>query len=230
MGKVLGLLVLVALLVVGDRGAAAYAGRSLAGELQRTGGLTAAPSVDVGGFPFLTQALRGRYDRIEVRASDVPAGEATLSALEAVLTGAEVPLSDALSGAVERVPVEQVEARVRLPYDELSRRSGGRRLTVAPEGDRLRVRGEVEVLGRTLMASALSTVALEGDTVVVRAQSFDVAGGAVDAVLTRALGDRLDLRVPVRDLPYGLVLRDVSVQPEGVVVGASASDTVLSRP
>lgn len=227
MKRLLGLLLLVALLAVLDRGAAAYAERALATELQSSGGLVQRPQIDVGGFPFLTQAVRGRYDRIEVAATDVPAGERTLTRLDAVLTGVRVPLGDVVSGVVDEVPVDAVDARVVLSYAELSRVSGDRRLTVAAAGDRVRVTGEVEVLGRQVEASAVSTVALEGDVVVVTAQAFEVGSRVADAVLTRALRGRLDLRVPVRDLPYGLVLESITTGPDGVVVRTTASDTVL---
>ncbi|MCW2615932.1 MAG: hypothetical protein JWN08_2926 [Frankiales bacterium] len=224
------LAVLAVLLLVADRASAALASRALADELQRSGGLSARPTVDVGGFPFLTQAVGGRYDRIEVRAEDVPAGEVRLAGLEAVLNGVQVPLGDALSGSVAAVPVDRVDARVRLAYDVLARRSGGRRLSVAPAGARVRVTGSVEVLGQTVSATALSRVALDGDVVVVTAESFEVGNGVANAVLSRALGDRFDLRVPVRGLPYGLRVEQVSVEPDGVVVTAAAVDAVLTRP
>lgn len=222
--------VLFVLLLVADRACAALASRVLADELQRSGGLSSRPTVDVGGFPFLTQAVGGRYDRIEVRAEDVPAGEVRLAQLEAVLTGVQVPLGDALSGTVGAVPVDRVDARVRLAYDVLSRRSGGRRLSVTPAGDRVRVTGSVEVLGQAVSATALSRVALDGDVVVVTAESFEVGNGVANAVLSRALGQRFDLRVPVRGLPYGLRVERVTVEPDGVVVTAVAVDAVLTPP
>lgn len=228
MRRLLGLLLLLVLLVVVDRGAAAYAGRTLATELQRSGGLAAPPTVVVDGFPFLTQAVAGRYRRIEVGASDVPAGETTLLRLDAVLTGVRVPLSQVLSGAVIEVPVDGVDARVLLGYDALSRSSGSRRLTAEAAGDRVRVRGEVELLGQRLRGAAVSTVALEGADVVVTAQSFEVGNRVADALLTAALRDRFDLRLSVRDLPYGLAVDAITVEPAGVLVRATARDTVLT--
>ncbi len=227
MKRLIGLLLLLVLLAVLDRGAAAYAERALASQLQSSGELAQRPQVDVGGFPFLTQAVRGRYERIGVRATDVPAGDRTLTRLDAVLTGVRVPLGDVVSGAVDEVPVDGVDAQVLLSYDELSRVSGERRLTVSAAGDRVRVRGEVEVLGRRVGASAVSSVVLDGDDVVVTAEAFEVGNDVADAVLTRALRGRLDLRVPVRDLPYGLVVESVTTGPDGVVVRTSAADTVL---
>lgn len=228
MKKVLAVVALLALLVVGDRFAASYAADRLATELQAGAGLATAPTVEITGFPFLTQALGGRYDRIEVGAVDVAAGEARLDRLDATLTGVEVPLSQALSGQVEQVPAERVEAAVRLSYASLARSSGDRRLTVTPEGDRVRVTGEVDVLGQTVAASALSRVELDGDSVRVTAQEFRVGNELADRLLTRTLGDRFDLRVRVQDLPYGLEVQGLRVEPDAIVVTSAADDVLLS--
>jgi len=221
------LLVLLVLTAVADRVGALLAGRVVAGQLQSAAGLPEQPDVDVRGVPFLTQALAGRYERVEVRATGVPAGELTVTELTATLTGAQVPLEDVLSGAVEEVPVEVIEAQVLLSYDVLSRRSGDRQLTVRPDGDRVRVQGSVRVLGQTLAATAVSTVTVEGGALVVSAQEFEVGNEAADAALTRALRGRLDLRIPVSDLPYGLRLQSIAVQSDGVALSALARDVVL---
>lgn len=230
MKRLVALVVLLGLLLVADRAGAAFAGRAVAQQAQAEAGLAAAPEVRIGGFPFLTQALAGRYAQVHVRASDVPAGEVRLSELEAVLTGVEVPLGDALSGSVASVPVSGVRARALLAYGELTRRSGDRRLTVAPAGEgRVRVTGRVEVLGRAVSAVAVSRVEVDGGDVLLTAESYEVGDQAADAALSRALGDRLDLRVPVQELPYGLAVTGVEVLPDGVAVLATAGRTVLGR-
>ena len=220
--------VLLALLLVADRVGAALAGRAIAAELQSSGMLPARPDVTVGGFPFLTQALGGQYRSIDVEAADVPAEQVTLRALSAELEGVEVPLSDALSGQVGAVPVERVEARVLLGYDDLSRRSGDRELTVSPDGDRLRVRGSARVLGREVMATAVSRVELEGDEVVVTAESYDLGNSTANALVTRALEGGFDYRFRLTGLPYGLEVTGLQVRPDGLSVTATAADTVLS--
>lgn len=229
-GLLVTLVVLLGLLLAADRAGAALAARAVAQQAQAEAGLATEPEVDVGGFPFLTQALAGRYDRVTVTAQDVPAGELQVDRFSATLTGVEVPLSQAVSGDVDAVPVRSVTARARVAYAELTRRSGDRRLTVAPAGDgRVRVTGEVEVLGRTLSAVAVSRVEVDGGALVVTAEEYEVGNQTVDELLRRALGDRLDLRLPVEGLPYGLQVSGVAVGPDGVTVRASAGATVLSR-
>lgn len=221
---------LLVLAGVADRAGAALAGRALAAELQRSGGLASRPSVDVAGVPFLTQAVRGRYRRIDVEATSVPAGEVVLQSLTVQLSGVRVPLSAALSGSLDAVPVDRVDATAVLAYADLARRARNRELTVSPAGDDVRVRGVVRVLGQELSASALSSLTVDGDEVVVTARSFEVGNVVADRVLTQALRDRLDFRFRLRALPYGLTVSGVDVRPEGVALAAVARDTVLTGP
>lgn len=226
---------LLALVAGADRAGAALAARAVASELQRTGGLAEPPDVTIGGVPLLTQAVDGRYRRIDLTARDVPAGQlqgvpVVLRSMSATLRGARVPLSDALARRVTAVPVERLDARVLVPYAVFARSSGGRQLTVAPEGDRLRVQGRVRVLGRELTASALSRLTVEGDVLVVSAESYDVGGQLADRLVTRAVGDRLDLRLDLGGLPYGLQVDGVRVRPDGVAVTAGSDGAVLQAP
>ena len=228
-------LVLLALLVAADRVGAAVAERVLAEELQRSGGFASRPDVEVRGVPFLTQVLAGRYDRVDVVARDVDAGEVAgtpvqVSRLSATLRGARVPLGDALDGTVTSVPVDRVDARVLLPFSVLQRSTDVGDLTVAPEGDRLRLRGSVEVFGQEVTGSALSRLTVEDGAVVVTAESVDVGNDLANDLLGRAVEDRFDVRVPLRGLPYGLEVQAVTVQPDGLAVTARGADTVLSTP
>lgn len=222
-----GLGVLLALLLVADRAGAVIASRAVAAQVQTSAGLASEPDVDIAGFPFLTQAVAGRYAQVHVTARGVPAGDLTVDRLDATLRGVQVPLSAALSGSVAAVPVDSVTATALVGYDELSRRSGDR-LTVTPVGDRVRVTGSVELLGQTLSATALSRVEVVDGAVRVVAESYQLGDTAANEALTRALGGRLDLVVPVTGLPYGLQVTGVDVRPEGVAVRADAGATVLS--
>jgi len=224
------LVVLAGLLLVADRGLAAAAQRTVASEVQLAAGLAAEPDVDLGGFPFLTQAVRGRYDRVEVSSTRVPAGALVLDRLDAVLLGAQVPLGEAISGSVARVPVEQITARALVSYDQLEQQAEDRGLTFAPDAGRLRVTGTVEIFGRELSAVAVSRLDVVDGDLIVTAESFEVGSDLADSLLTGALEGRFDLRVPVQDLPYGLTMTAVEVAPDGVVVLAQATDTVLEAP
>jgi hypothetical protein len=229
--KVLTSLVVLVVLAVGaDRVALVVAERAVASQLQASGDLTVRPSVTIGGVPFLTQAVSGRYSSVRVRAADVSAGGERLSVFAATLDGVSLSLSSALSGSVDEVPVDHLQARVVLSYADLQRRLRDRRLALSPGPDGLlRVTGSLTALGRTVSASALSSVRLSGTSVVVTAQRFEVGARPADRVLTAALGRRLDFTARIGERPYGLALTGVRIAPEGVVATAAAKHTVLTR-
>jgi hypothetical protein len=76
---VLGIvLVLVALFVVLDRVAVAYAENQAAQQMQSQG-FPAKPDVTIKGFPFLTQVAARRLNDVHITASNVPAGPVKFS-------------------------------------------------------------------------------------------------------------------------------------------------------
>jgi hypothetical protein len=185
--------------------------------------------VSIRGIPFLTQAFAGKYDDVSVSARQVTAGGGRLSKLDVTLRGVHVPLGDALTGSVEAVPVDALRATVLLSYADMAGQLRDRRLTVSPAGDQVRVSGSVQVLGRTITASALSSVTLSGASVVVTAKRFEVGNKIADRAVTAGLAGRFDFVLRVGQLPYGLTMSSVAVRPEGVVATADASNTVLQR-
>lgn len=228
-GLLVTLATLLVLAIAADRLSLVLAEHAVATQLQTSGSLSTKPHVSIRGIPFLTQALSGKYDDIELSASDVTAGGGRISRFDASLRGVHLPLSEALSGSVATVPVDRLSATVLLTYADLESQVRDRRLKLSPAGSLLRVTGSVQVLGRTVSASALSSVTLKGTTVVVSATRFEVGHSAADRLVSAALAGRLDFVVRIGTLPYGLRLTGVRVRPEGVVATASATSTVLHR-
>lgn len=229
MRRVVVLLVLIAAVV----GAAELLGpavveRVVAERVQQESGVVERPEVELRGRPFVTQAVRGRYDDIVVRSKDVPAGQVEFDTVVTQLTGVQVRLASALTGQVDVVPVTRVSTRAVVGYESLTAAVADRGLTVAPgETGLLRVTGRVEVLGMTLSAVAVSRPAVVDQAVEVTAERFEVGNDVADAVITRALGQGLDFTVAIDPLPYGMQLRSVDARPAGVVLTAQAADVVL---
>jgi hypothetical protein len=218
---------LLTLAFAADRVSLNLSQRAVATQLKVSGSLSTKPSVTVHGFPFLTQAFHGRYDDVDVTATDVTAGGGRLSRLDVNLRGVHVPLGDALAGSVSTVPVDRLRATVLLSYDDMAAQLRDRRLAVSPAGDQVRVTGSVTVLGRTVTASAISSVALSGEDIVVTAKRFEVGNAAADRAVSAALGNRFDFVIRVGQLPYGLQISSLRVEPAGVVATADARNTVL---
>ena len=226
---VLTLLVLAALLAAADRYLVHLAERTVAKQAQSSADLRTRPTVTIHGFPFLTQAVRGRYERIDVSATDLDRGGVRLARLDATLRGVHLPLGDALHGSVSSIAVESLDASAVVTFADLAHRSGVVGMTIEPEGTDVRVTGRVTVLGQTVRASALSRVSLRGGRIAVTARSLRVLGQTSPA-LVNALAGVLDLVVPVGRLPYDLRLVGLEVTPEGVLLHARSGPTVLSAP
>ena len=221
------LTVLVVLVLASDRIGAAAAGTVIAGKLRTSAGLERVPSVRITGFPFLTQALGGRYDRVDVEADGISRGGVRITRATTSLYGVQVPLSDALQRSVTSVPVERLSARVVIAFVDLAS-GGGRSLTIAPDGGRLRVNGRVTVLGQSLTAGTTSSVRIDGSALVITGQTVSVQGKQLAGPVGAALAGTLDLRVPIGRLPYDLTLTGVHVEAGGVVVTAASGPTVLA--
>ncbi|SDC14495.1 Protein of unknown function [Geodermatophilus telluris] len=220
---VLTLLVLLALGV--DRVAEGVAEDRVATALQEAGALAGAPEVDLTGWPFLTQAVQGRYDEVRIGLTAEDLGRPGTRA-DVTLRGVHVPLSDALSGTVQQVPVDRVQGTATLSYALLSRELGAD-TTLERAGDGLRVTRTVEVLGYTVPLTATGDVVLDGDELVVVVEDAAAAGVDVpDLVVDRAVA-LLDLRYPV-ELPYDLQLTGVTPGDDGVRVSVEGSDVVLA--
>jgi hypothetical protein len=225
-GLLIALVVLLGLAVVADRVAVGIAEDRVAEQLAAKGGLAGTPSVDIAGFPFLTQAVAGDYRdvRIGLTAADLGQPEGTSAAVR--LHGVHVLLSSVLSGSVSAVPVDQVDGTATLSYDLLSAQLGGD-TALRREGDGLRITKTVEVAGYTLPLTAVGTVTLHGNQLLVDVDQASGAGVDVPSFLVDRVSDLLDVRYDVPALPFGLRLTSVRVADDGVVVTVQAEDAVL---
>ena len=224
------LLVLLVLLlgaaVVADRVGEGIAEDRVATEVAQRGGLTGTPEVDITGFPFLTQALGGRYEDVRISLTAEQLGQPAGTAADVSLRGVRLPLGNALSGSVSEVPVDRVDGTATLSYALLAAQLGGD-TTLTAEGGGVRVTRTVDVLGVQVPLTAAGTVTLEGSDVVVDVADVQASGVDVpDVVVDRAAG-LLDLRYPVPALPFGLQLTGVRPAGDGVHVTVEATDTVL---
>jgi hypothetical protein len=223
------LLVVVALLalaMVADRVAVGVAEDRVAGELATKGGLQGAPTVDIAGFPFLTQALAGRYDDVRISLTADQLGQPAGARADVALHGVEVPLSAVLSGSVGQVPVERIDGTATLSYELLSAALGPG-TTLASEGSGLRITRTVPLMGRDVPLTAVGSVVLEGNELVIDVERAVGAGVDLPGFLVEQASDLLDLRYEIPALPFGLQLTDVTPAADGVLVRVEARDTVL---
>jgi hypothetical protein len=220
------LLVLGAVFVIADRVGVAIAEDRVADKIAERGGLPGPPEVDITGFPFLTQALAGRYDEVHIELTAADLGQPEGTDADVALRGVEVPLSDVIAGSVQQVPVERIDGTATLSFELLSAQLGGD-TRIERDGKGLRITRTVELLGQQVPLTASGDVTLDGSDLVVDVEEAAGAGVELPQVVVEQASDLLDLRYTVPPLPFGLQLTDVSPADDGVVVDVEGAGTVI---
>jgi hypothetical protein len=82
-------IVVLIVLVIADRVACAITENEFASQIQ-SDGLGVRPSVNIEGFPFLTQLASKDFNKVDLDASNVPAGPVTISTVHAVINGMHI--------------------------------------------------------------------------------------------------------------------------------------------
>jgi LmeA-like phospholipid-binding len=239
---VIALLCLAGVAVIVDFGAAAYAEYRVSRALRVGADLSADPAVIFHGFPFLTQAARGDYRDVEIRAQGRGPDATGETFVEASLEGVTIPPSSLIDGDVGAVPVERLSGRMRIEATELGQLLGIPDLQIsAPPADKSDGTGGSGGSGRTTNGATVltGTVPVNGEPteVSVRADLL-VEGNQVRLVATDYYygpddnrTDLLGLEVArpavlqqfsrvldTRQLPFGVVPTRVAAEGSQIVI------------
>lgn len=208
---VIVLVVIVGLLVAADFGIAAAAEYQVSKKMRAQLGLTDDPSVDIHGFPFITQALAGDYRDISINATGVPAKN-TLRDLEvdAELHNVRVPLSNLLSGNVQQLRVDEVDGEVQIKASDVGRLLDLPDLSIAPvsldtiygvgtdekvqqqaqeTGQQpkeagLVLTGSVDFAGQKTKVTAFGVISLSGGNISVKPTKLELSNSLVSGPLS----------------------------------------------
>ncbi|MFD9461330.1 DUF2993 domain-containing protein [Streptomyces sp. NPDC060027] len=178
---------LAAFLALADRWALLYAEHRAADRVKDQLRLTAAPEVEIGGFPFLTQLARGRLDSVKVTVPDVAADRVSLAKVSATATDVRLDGDGPTSVRGARIP--RLHGEVLLSFDDLNRELGASQVTFTGHGrDRVRARGTLPVAGHDLSLRADARIRRDG----ARGISTRIGGMRLD------IGDLATYRPGVR--------------------------------
>lgn len=159
---VVGLVVLTAFAGLADRWAVLYAEHRSADALEDRLDLAAAPEVEIGGFPFLTQLADRRLDSVRLTVPDVAADRVSLAKVSATAHDVQLDAEGLTSVRGARVP--RLDGDVLLSFADLNRELGASQVTFTGEGrDRVRARGTLPVAGRDLRLRAEATIRRQGE-------------------------------------------------------------------
>ncbi|MFD6415801.1 DUF2993 domain-containing protein [Streptomyces sp. NPDC060194] len=170
-----------ALLLVGDRFAVLYAQNAAAEKIRSSLHLATEPQVDIHGFPFLTQVLDERIDRVDVAVPDVSANRVSLAEVRA--TARDVRIVGDLPSSVKGAVVGSVDGDVLLSFDDLNRELGASQVRFTENGrGSVDVAGALPVAGHEVRVRAEAHVRRDGDRAVSTTldhMELDVPGIAV---------------------------------------------------
>ncbi|MFI1927769.1 DUF2993 domain-containing protein [Streptomyces sp. NPDC020377] len=159
---VVSLVVLAAFVTLADRWALLYAEHKAADTLKDQLDLAAAPEVDIGGFPFLTQLADKRLDSVRVTVPDVSADRVSLAKVSA--TAHDIRLdADGLT-SVRGAHVPRLDGDVLLSFADLNRELGASQVMFTGDGrDRVKAHGILPVAGHDLRLRAEATIRRQGE-------------------------------------------------------------------
>ena len=232
------LLVLAGLLVVADRVAAGVAERAIADqvkqEVAKQNAQSSTPKVSVGGFPFLTQVLAGKYEHISIVLTDVqgPVQGDTVSVPRLDVDARNVRASlDTLRSGQGDVVAEHVDGVGTVTYDSLAKLLDRPGLTLGERGGKLVVTAPVDILGVKLKVNGTADVTAVNGKVALRFNDL-TAEGLPNLPLARTMlanyAKGISIDVPLPKLPFQLNVRKVEPRPEGLTVTADARDVPIN--
>lgn len=213
-GLVIFLILLVGLAIAADRIGLLVAQDQIAKTVASQYRLDHKPTVKIKGFPFLTQALQGRYGEIDVKVGDMDQAGVHLANTVVTLKGVDAPLSDAMHGDASKMVADTAISMATVPYADVDKEAP-RGLKVSAKGKALQVRGPVTVLGFRRTVTATVSVRASGRSVRVLPQTVDAGGATIPVALVQ---QAFSFTMPVKGLPANTRISDVQVDPDGLRV------------
>ncbi|RDI44903.1 LmeA family phospholipid-binding protein [Nocardia mexicana] len=221
------IVVLAIALVAGDRVAVVLAQNEIGRKIAADYNLPNQPSVDIGGFPFLTQAVDGHYREVGIRVGDWSGENLTVHDLDVTLTDVSAPLGDLLQNRTSNLVAATATATAVVPYDTVQGFAPPEveSITHGPNG--LRVTGTFSVEGVPVPATVDVTVAPTDDGIEVTPVAAQPATGGPTISLAM-LRSTLTFTVPLQRLPLGARLTAIQPEPDGLHATAVAHDVRFS--
>ena len=225
------LVVLCGLFVLADRIAVQIAEDKAADRIKSSQDLANKPDLSIRGFPFLTQVLSDKFDKVDAKLTGITAETAgtTLKVDEITVQLNDVRVSD----GYRKATADRASGEALIGFDDLSK-AAPQGVTVGYGGSsdsgkpmvKVTAKVRVPLLGQEVERSVNSAVSIVGrDTVRLRADEVPFANiPGVEAEIRK----RIDFARTISGLPEGLELDRVEVTEEGVKLTVKGENVELS--
>lgn len=239
-GRRIGIVLIVLLVIFGglvvaaDRIGANVAETTIAEKVsQQTTQLqieSSEPDVTVGGFPFLTQVLSGKYEDIHIVLRDVSKGGLVLPELDVHAKNVRAELDTLMSGEGE-VVAEQIVGTATVGYASVRALFDQPGLQLSEQDGKLRLRLPVTVADQRFTAVALGEITSANGRIRLAIADIQAEGVTLIPQAQRLLDEykqQLATEIALPPLPFHLKVENVRVMPQGLAISASARDVPLS--
>jgi hypothetical protein len=231
------LVVLTAVLLLGDRVAAGFAENRIAAEVASTAANHGAysdqrPDVTIHGFPFLTQAFGGEYRQIDIAMREVGADGLRFPTLDLVARDVTADWREVANRSAD-ITADRVDAEGVIALDSLaSLVDDYLSFDVHVSGDgTVTIEATLDMFGREVAVSGTGTIGLSDGALSIATDSFQAVEGVLpeggQAVLDQ-FRSSLNTTVPLPELPYGIVLSEIEFSQDALRVSGSATDVTLA--
>jgi hypothetical protein len=213
-------IVLLILLVIGDRVALAVTENQFASQFQKQG-FPVKPSVTIEGFPFLTQLAAKDFNQVDISASNVPAGPVTISTVHATIDGMHISSYSSSASAT----VDKLNATAFISFGALAAAGGlggGSGITVTQDGtDKLKITAGVGGIFSDTEEAQITQTGPQTISIKVLPSSSPVGS------LLSAFGS-FSFSLP-KGVPASLRITGLTVNSQGLNVAASATNATFSQ-
>jgi hypothetical protein len=218
-------IVLLILLVIGDRVALAVTENQFASQFQKQG-FPVKPSVTIEGFPFLTQLLGKDFNKVDISASNVPVplptgGSISIDSVHATINGLHISGYSSSANA----KVDRMTANAFISFGALAAAGGlgqGTGITVTQDGtDKLKISAGIGGVFSDTEEAQITQTGAQTISIKVLPSSGALGG------LLGSFGS-FSFSLP-KGVPASLRITGLNLDSRGLTVSASATNATFSQ-
>ena len=208
------LVVLAALFVIADRVAVRIADNKFASQVQSQGQLSNKPSVDIQGFPFLTQLAAREFNEVRLSAPSEKAGPVEIKNLQATMH--HMKLINGFSGA----HIGSLNGTGLITFASLAKAAGVPGLKIsALSNTEAKVTVDLDIIS----ASGVARVTKVGDN------KLNIAIVNAGGIPLDALGGLNNMTITIPGVPVGLKLASITMTSQGILIHITGHNVTLSN-
>jgi hypothetical protein len=221
------LLLLIGGVIAADRLGVRKAEDEIAKQVASQYGLDTRPDVKIHGFPFLTQAIGGTYDQIDVTLGQWTEKGVTVNDAKLKLSGVRAPLADVVNGNSSQITARNATASATVPYAVVQKYAPQGVQGISANGSNLQARVSGSYLGIRVAGNLVASLKATPQGIAVTPQSVSNGGAQVPLAM---LQQRYTFVIPARNLlPMGARVSDIEVAPGGLRIAATVDNVRLEN-